>query len=393
MAALARVAIVGTTDVDARMELIRSLSDEFEISVLGSSESLAAKFASEGIDYTTYTLTRRANPILDLYSLVQLFWIFRRLRPALVHTFDTKPSVWARIAARLAGVQVVIGTLPGLGSLYASESFLSRVLRSAYELLQKAACQVSDLTIFQNQDDARQLVENGVVSEAKAMVIPGSGVATAVFARDRVPAAARDELRRELGLQSDELVVTMVSRIIRSKGVLEFAAAARQMRNLLSNLRFLLVGPEDAESLDRLHPAELEELGQAVTWLGARQDVPRILAISDVFVLPSAYREGIPRVLLEAISMGLPVITTDSPGCNEVVEHGSNGFLIQVGDVPALEDAILRLAGDAALRQRFGEISRQLAVERFDLSVIAAQTRAVYEEMLSREILASPAGS
>src|SRR5512139_1065191 len=107
MAGLPRIVIVGTTDVHARLDLIRSLSDDFEISVLGSSEALHEEFSTEGIDYTSYTLTRRANPILDLYSLVQLFRIFRRLRPALVHTFDTKPSVWARIAARLAGVPVV----------------------------------------------------------------------------------------------------------------------------------------------------------------------------------------------------------------------------------------------------------------------------------------------
>jgi glycosyltransferase involved in cell wall biosynthesis len=177
----------------------------------------------------------------------------------------------------------------------------------------------------------------------------------------------------------------MVSRVIRSKGVLEFTAAAHGLMVRRPDVRCLLIGPEDPESLDRLSPAEVQELKQILSWPGARDDIPAILAVSDVFVLPSTYREGIPRVLLEALSMGLPIITTDSPGCREAVEEGSNGFLIRAGQADELEAAVLRLVDDPALRQRFGSISRRMAVERFDLLVISDQIQSLYSRLLAPE--------
>jgi glycosyltransferase involved in cell wall biosynthesis len=177
----------------------------------------------------------------------------------------------------------------------------------------------------------------------------------------------------------------MISRLIRSKGILEFAAAAKNIKCQYPHVQFLLVGPEDNDSMDRLIPAEIEQIKQSVTWTGSRRDIPEILAISNIFVLPSAYREGIPRVLLEAASMGLPIVTTNSPGCNEVVEYGVNGYLIPVRDPDALSQAIERLVKQPELRTIFGHFSRQLALERFDLTVIAEQIREAYQQKLASQ--------
>lgn len=383
MSSSPKVIVVGGPDVDARLELMHSLKDDFRLSALGTLPTLDDKFSSEGFDYTSYNLTRGANPIKDLLAVVQLVQIFRRLKPQLVHTFDTKPSVWARLAARLARVPIVIGTLPGLGSLYNSDSFLNLLLRSIYQSLQSLACRLSDLTIFQNQDDAHQFIKIGIVSEQKAKVIPGSGVNTDIYAPAQITEAGVAQLRSELGIEPDEIVVTMVSRLIRTKGVLEFMAAAQEVKKLHPRTRFLLVGPEDNESLDRLTVEELNELKQNVTWTGARRDIPAVLALSNIFVLPSAYREGIPRVLLEAASMGLPIITTDTPGCKDVVENEVNGFLVPVNDISMLKKAIIHLVEQPELRQRFGQISRKKAVKRFDISVISNQIREVYQHFLT----------
>jgi N,N'-diacetylbacillosaminyl-diphospho-undecaprenol alpha-1,3-N-acetylgalactosaminyltransferase len=148
-------------------------------------------------------------------------------------------------------------------------------------------------------------------------------------------------------------------------------------------VRFLLIGPNDDSSLDRLSRAELAQLKQVVSWSGPRRDIPVVLASSDIFVLPSAYREGIPRVLLEAASMGLPIVTTDSAGCNEVVEDSVNGLLVPVHDATALGKALLRLVADSELRARFGEASRRRALEHFDLSIVVEQTRSVYRRLLA----------
>jgi glycosyltransferase involved in cell wall biosynthesis len=381
-----KVLLVGTIDVDARLELMRFLRDDFDISALGSSESLHEKFQAEGFEYTYYPLNRKANPISDVIALIRLFFIFRRLKPDLVHAFDTKPCVWARIAARLAGVPVVIGTLPGLGSLYVNESFINRLIRSVYQVLQKIACGISNLTIFQNKDDAAQFIKDKIVSPQKVMVIPGSGVSTDQFAQTQVSESAKAALKNELQIQPGKIVISMVSRIIKTKGVFEFLESAREINGCYSNVYFLLVGPVDNESLDRLSDSELEQLKQVTNWIGPRRDIATILAVSDIFVLPSAYREGIPRVLLEAASMGLPIITTDSPGCREVADNDVNGFLVPLYDAAALSKAMARLVEDPELRQRFGQISRQRAVEEFDSVKIANRTRAKYQQLLAQSV-------
>lgn len=382
MDARPNVTLVGGPDVDARLDLMRVLRTDFNLSALGSEPGLRDKFAADGFAYYAYGLSRKANPAADVLTLLQLARLFRRLKPQIVHAFDTKPGVWGCLAARWAGVPVVIGTLTGLGSLYASEGLRTRLIRAVYQTLQKWACSVSDLSIFQNYQDAREFVDARVVPAGKAAVILGSGVSTATFAPGRVSEAQRVQLRDELGIRPGEVVVTMISRVIRSKGVLEFMTAAQAVTRSQPGVRFLLVGPGDQESVDRLTAAELSSLRQSITWPGARRDIPVVLALSDIFVLPSSYREGIPRVLLEAAAMALPIVTTDSPGCNDVVEDGVNGLLVPVLDAGALGRAIARLVADSGMRGRFGQVSRQRAVERFDLDVIAAQTRSVYARLL-----------
>jgi len=371
------ICIVGGPDVDARQPLMERLAGEFDVCALGTDPRLATSFADRGLRFRHYRMSRRANPLLDLRTVWQLVRIFRAERPAIVHTFDTKPGVLGRLAARMARVPVVIGTLPGLGSLYAAPDWKARIIRFVYQPLQCVACHAADLTVFQNEDDAREFARRRVVPESRATVIPGSGVRTDVFAR-----ADRDRADDPGAGEEGQVIVVMVSRLLRSKGVLEFAAAARSSRRANPRLEFLLVGGEDAESIDALTASELDEIRESVTWLGSRSDVREILASADMFVFPSVYREGVPRVLLEAAAMGLPLVAADVPGSRDVVIDGRNGFLVPPGDVAATAVAILRLAAEPELRSRFGQSSRERAVSRFDFEVVAARTLSVYRELL-----------
>ena len=377
------VMLVGGPDVDTRLPLMRFLRRDFRVSAIGSDPALGSKFRSAGFSFDTVRLTRQVNPILDLLSLSQMVTIFRRLKPHIAHAFDTKPGVWGCIAARLAGVPVVIGTSTGLGSLYKSDNLLTQPLWLVYRQLQRLACRASDMTIFQNHNDARYFVSTGLVAEDKTIVILGSGVSTDRFSPERITVEERARLRHSLGFQPADIVVTMISRVIRSKGVLDFVETAQEISAHNPNVRFLLVGPDDEESIDRLSQKDLHRLNQVITWPGPRHDIPEVLAASDAFVLPSAYREGIPRTLLEAASMGLPIITTDSPGCNEIVENGVNGFLVPIHDSVALCRAVMRLVKRPELRRRLGLMSRQRVVEGFSLKVVAEQTRLVYQKLLA----------
>jgi len=359
---------------------MKRLSREFDVCALGTEPALTDSFAKNGLRYRSYRMSRRVTPVRDLYALWQLVRIFRVERPAVVHTFDTKPAVWGRLAAKFARVPVVIGTLPGLGSLYATPDWRGRLARLAYQPLQMLVCRWADLTTFQNEDDAREFVRRGVVPSSRAVVISGSGVRTDVFTpMDSADAARR---RSELGLEG-KIVVAMISRILRSKGVLDFASASRTARAANPVVHFLLVGQEDAESMDALTAAELEDVRDSVSWLGPRDDVRDILGVADIFVFPSFYREGVPRVLLEAASMGLPLVAADVPGSRDVVKDGVNGFLVGPRDPDAIADAVLRLAAAPELRRRLGEKSRELAVARFDLSVVAERTQSVYRDLLA----------
>lgn len=393
MRAQPRVVLVGGPDVDARIDLMRCLSHSFEISALGSTPGLRDRFARAGFEYSSFPMVRNVNPIMDLYTVVELTRYFRYVRPDLVHTFDSKPGVWGCWAAHCAGVPVIINTVTGLGSLYGDDHWRLRLTRKIFETLQRTACRLATQTIFQNHDDARQYLRTKVASPAKCRVVLGSGVACSAMDSERISEVQKARLRAELGLKTNDVVVTMVSRVIRSKGVLEFMAAAHNLQASRPSVRFVLIGPIDEESPDRLDTVQVEMLRRTLIWPGARQDIATILAASDIFVLPSAYREGIPRVLLEAASMGLPIVTTDSPGCNEVVDHGENGLLVPIGNPPALRRAIQVLIDEPTLRVRFGRISRQRALERFDLRVIANQIRAIYRELLTRKRITSPMDS
>jgi glycosyltransferase involved in cell wall biosynthesis len=386
-----RVLIVGGPDVDARLHLMYGLSADFEVIGVGSDPMLASKFSAAGFPYYHYRLSRQVAPISDLGTVTQLVRIFRSLRPHIVHTFDTKPGLWGSLAASLAQVPIVISTITGLGgSLSGNPGVRTRTAWWMYERLQTFACWLSDLTVFQNPDVARQFISARVVPSRKSTVILGSGVPTHLFDPSEFSLDERNQLKQELGIASGELVVTMISRLIRSKGIIEFSRAAREIAACHPKVRFLLVGPPDLASTDQPSPRELSELREAVNWIGPRKDVGALLAISDVFVFPSAYREGIPRVLLEAAAMALPIITTDLPGCREVVQDGVNGFLVPARDVAALTRTILRLLQQPELRRRFGQASRRRAVEKFDLSLVTHQTRSTYEQLLRRCFLPSP---
>ena len=383
-----RVCLVGGPDVDARLDLMRQLAPDFDILAVGTSHRLGEVFAEAGFSYRRYPMSRGVNPLRDAYAVLRLVRIFRQERTTIVHTFDTKPGVWARLAAKIAGVPIIIGTLPGLGSLYASSSAAAKVIRYVYEPLQALASRSADLTVFQNARDAEDFVERGIVSRDRVTVIAGSGVRTDVF----TPAANGDATsasRADLGLAGDALVVTMISRVTRTKGVLDFAAAARKIRALRPEIEFVLAGAADGEGFDALNERELAELDGSVRWIGFRDDVREILAFTDVFVFPSYYREGVPRVLMEAASMGLPLIAVDAPGSTDVVEDGRNGILVPPRNVDAIVAAVLRLADDSLLRSRLGRQSRALVVSRHDLRLVVQQTRSCYRELLRADAQAS----
>jgi len=244
------------------------------------------------------------------------------------------------------------------------------------------------MTVFQNRDDEAYFLRHRLVRSESAGFVPGSGIDVDLLRSHRPSAADLARPRRELGIGSGP-VVTMVSRLVRTKGVLEFCAAARAVRRERPDCTFLLVGPLSSEGWQAVARSEVEG-NPDVRWLGPRPDVPALLALSDVFALPSFYREGIPRALLEAAAMGLPLITTDMPGCRDVVRDGWNGILIPARNAHALTAALRHLLeADAEELRQMGENSCAHVERHFTLELVTNAYADMYDRLLTQANLAA----
>ena len=375
-----RVVLVGGPDVDQRLDLMDHLRADFELQAVGSEPALGHRFSERGYAYRSYTLDRGFNLGADLRSALELARVFDELRPDLVHAFDTKPAVVARLAARRAGVAVIVGTLPGLGALWTYDTPPVRRRRAVFRVLHRLADRASAATVFQNRDDLDLFVDAGIVQRRRAVLIEGSGLALERF--PEIGPRRRTEARRKLGLDADVPVVLAVTRLVRSKGLEELAAAAEAVSKRQPGVRFLVAGARDPEALDALSAEEVTALGRHLEFLGPRQDVPDLLAAADVFAFPSRYREGVPRALVEAAASGVPIVAAEGPGSSTVLTDEESGLLVPPGDSAALADAIERLLADLGLAILFSNRARQDARSRFAIDSIGELHRRLYRRLL-----------
>lgn len=332
-------------------------------------------FAEHGIEHCAYQIERESlNPLKERRFVENIYRTISPLGLDLLHTFTAKPNIYGTFAAKRANVPVIVNLVEGLGSFYVEETIKNKIVRFIIEKLYQKAFTLSNRVVFVNSDDPQYMVEKGIIEPAKVKIIKSVGIDTHVFAPDNLPKEDVDKLKKELALEG-KMIVLMVARAIWHKGVREFYEAADSFDN--ARVQFILVGDIDRGNLSSV-PEEFLKNGR-VMWLGHRDDIAALTAMADIYVLPS-YREGVPRTLLEAASMGKPIVTTDTVGCKEVVEEGRNGFLVPVRNVEALVERIRLLIEDAGLRETMGQESRRKAVEEFDIERVVEQYLALYGE-------------
>jgi glycosyltransferase involved in cell wall biosynthesis len=365
-----------------RQALVRALLEAgFEAAVVAPPGPAIPAVAGLGCQILTYPLNRRGlNPLEEARALIGLSAVYRQWRPAIAHHFTIKPNLYGTLAARLAGVPVVIATVTGLGYIWTDDGPKARVLRAILGPIYRRVLRLADAVIYLNEEDWRTL------GGRRTLLIPGEGIDLKAFSPSAVPPERQAALRSELGLGSDDRVVLMVGRMLRHKGVLEFVEAARRVRVACPEAVFVLVGPSDEGNPARIPSGEIRvwETTGLVRYLGTREDVRGLMAIADVVVLPT-YREGLPRVLIEAAAMGRPIVATDIPGCREVVRNGVNGFLVPARDAVALAEAIESLLKNPKLRAEFGAASRQLAEERFSDQRVVGCILDLYRALLAEK--------
>jgi glycosyltransferase involved in cell wall biosynthesis len=310
---------------------------------------------------------RHVAPLEDVKLLAAFYRRFRRLKPRVAHMFTIRPVIYGTLAASLAGVPVRICTITGLG--HAFDPAGNRIVRALVEALYRLALGRAHTVFFQNQDDRDLFVGRGLVRTGKTRVVGGSGVDLSHF----------PFLPLRPGLPERPTRFLMVSRVLKSKGVMEFVEAAERLAASGAAAEFRLVGGYDHTAPSGLTDADMARLERSpVRWPGPTDDVRIELAEADVVVLPSYYREGTPRALLEAMATGRPIITANTPGCRDLVRPGVTGECVPPRDSHALAEAMARMVGDVARLQAMGQAARAFVAEHYDEATVIETTLAAY---------------
>lgn len=363
---------------------LRLKGDGHEVVMLSPPGPFGARFASHGLRWVTLSMDRSSlNPLREAATWWQLTRLLRREQPDLLHSFTVKCAVYGALAARVARVPAVVNAVAGMGYVFTSDSAKARALRPLVKLLLRMTLgHRRSLLILQNPDDAAAFSDARLIAPERVRMIRSSGVDTTRFRpADSTPGAG------------SRLRVLLAARLLWEKGVQEFVDAAKHLQAEGREVEFVLAGMPDPGNPRSASHADAQGWHDAglVTWLGHVENMPSLLRTVHVMVLPSYYREGVPKSLIEAAACGLAIVTTDFPGCREVVtEHGMDGLRVAPRDALELAQRIVMLDDDRALLERLGRSARQRALSDFDERLVIQRTMDVYSELLPTADTARP---
>ncbi|MEM9624387.1 MAG: glycosyltransferase family 4 protein, partial [Pseudomonadota bacterium] len=311
------------------------------------------------------------NLFQEWASYKDLRSVYREEKPDMVHHITIKPVLYGSFAASREHVQAVVNAVPGMGFIFTRRGARAALLRSIVNTLYRVAFAHPNMrVIFQNTEDMRGFIGHAIVRRDRVVLIRGSGVELSAFNPDVIA--------------PEPVTFVLVARMLRDKGVNEFAQAAAVVKERYPDWRFLLAGDVDPGNPSSLSASELEAMQQryGVEWLGQVEDVPGLLEQVHVVCLPTYYREGLPKTLLEASAAGRAMVASDIAGCREVITPGVNGLLVAPRKVPPLADALLHLGENKMLRERYGQAARKRAEAVFAVEDVVEHTFRVYRDLL-----------
>ena len=322
-----------------------------------------------GVNVIPFEISRRGFRFLtEIYTVLRLIKIYRKEKPDIVHHIALKPMLYGSLAAHLTHVKHTVNWVAGMGWLFISNSWWAKLMQAAVKKVLSILLRGTDV-IVENKDD-RAIIANLGVSTPHLHIIRGAGVDTSLYLH--------------MPETTDTSLVILPARMLWDKGVGEFVDAAIMLKKRGVIAKFVLVGEPDNENPASVSIEQLQKWQKegVVEWWGRRNDMPNVLAQSHIVCLPS-YREGLPKSLLEAASCGRPIVTTDVPGCREVVRNGDNGILVQVRSSLALADALAKLIADPELRLKMGQRGRERVMREFSQEIIVKDVLALYRKALS----------
>lgn len=348
-----------------------------DVVMLSPPGEFGQRFAEHDLRWIRLAMDRASlNPLREAATLHALTRVLRVERPDLLHNFTVKCAVYGALAARAARVPAVVNAVAGMGYVFSSDAVLARTLRPMVKLLMRGALGgTGSRLILQNPDDADVFVRSRLVPEQHIRVIRSSGVNLERFQPRELQQDARRPLR-----------VLLAARLLREKGVGEYVEAARRLRAEGRDIQCVLAGTPDPGNPRSVALAEVEQWVRegVVDWRGHVDDMPGLMRTIDVMALPSYYREGVPKSLIEAAACALAIVTTDLPGCREVVrEHGVDGMHVTPRDPGSLASVLAQLDDDRELLARLGARARENAMQHFDERMVIGRTLEVYDELLA----------
>lgn len=350
----------------------------YSIFVLTKENAHKKIIESHGIKFCALPYNRKSiNPIYEFFILLRTIHFYRIIKPDIVHHVAAKPIIYGSIAANLCKIRSVLNAPVGLGFVFSSDTLKAIILRPIVKFFLKKfinshnGINKKNKVIFENFDDLNYFIEMGAVKSEFACVIRGAGV------------KVNSLLHKNKNKNNKRLpIITLVSRMLKDKGVREFVAAASKLNSQKMYGRFLLVGDIDPLNPTSLSKSTLKRWNddKVIEWKGWVQDIEKILKDTDILCLPS-YREGLPKALIEGAACGLPIVTTNTVGCRDVVEDGVNGFLVPIKNIDQLANKILELILNKSLREKMGKESHKIALSKFSESKINLQTLEIYNEL------------
>ena len=341
----------------------------YEVHTISPVDGYTEKLNELGITTHNIKISRSGlSPVKDTRLMFSLFNLYRKVKPDIIHHFTVKPVIWGSIASRLFSKIRVINSIPGLGIVFKGNKFTKFIVTTLY----KFAFRKKHKVIFQNPDDYKIFLSEKLVDEKQCSLILSSGVDTEYFVKTMKK------------INNTTVTFGVMARLLWSKGIREFVKASHRIVSEFPHAKFIILGSPDLGSKDSIPLEWLEKTNSKydyIIWIEHTEDVRPFLDDIDVFVLPSYYPEGVPKSLIEAASMKLPIITTKTPGCKEVVENGCNGYLVKPNDVDELVNSMKNLINDTNKRIEFGKHSRDLAIRKFDVKNVNNRTIDLYESI------------
>ncbi len=359
-------------------QLKAMMAEGYEVHAICGGGDMLGPVRKAGIVTHVVDLNRAINPLKDWRVLLNLVKLIKKEGFTIVHTHNAKPEIIGQIAARLAKVPIVLHTHHGL--VYRAE--MGKLKRKMLIEMARFAGRFSDFYLSQSQEDIDTILDLKLLKPNKIELL-GNGIDLNNFNPEDFDDNFRSHKRNEFDINDGHFVVGMVGRYVVEKGYLEYFKAAELVLEKYPKTIFVTVGRKLDSERDPVDISTLERLGIKENFrvLEDRRDMPEIYSFLDAVVLPS-FREGVPRALIEAGAMKLPVVATDVPGCREVVRQGENGFLVPLLDVKALAERIIYLIENPIAAKEMGRRGRQIALQKFDYKQVINRVMKTYQKLL-----------